>query len=195
MVSFTEKSPPAKVDEIDSTCKELGVPASNWLRTFWSECNGALLDDQILIYATDEILERNKTYEIEKNFPKCILIGDDSGGKLILIPKEGSQEFYFLDSGDPFIEDAKLFKSIAKLAEHVMCDESFDSKLGDIISAAEIKPQASDVLGIKKELGLNCSITALAKALESKGVIILKNVNPIKYEAALKRYEKFIRFS
>jgi hypothetical protein len=195
VVNFTEKSPPANADEVDSTCKELGVSSRHWLRPFWSECNGAMIADRILIYATDQITERNKTYEADKNFPNHVLIGDDSGGKLILIPKEGSKQFYFLDSGDPFIENAEIFESIEKLAEHVISDESLGSELGDIVSVAEIKPQASDVLGVKRDLGLDCSITALAKKLESKGVIILENVNPIKYKAALRQHERFIRFS
>ncbi|MBC3949857.1 hypothetical protein [Pseudomonas folii] len=100
-----------------------------------------------------------------------------------------------MDSGDPFIEHAEIFESIEKLVEHVVGDEGLGSDLSDIVSAAEIKPQASDVLGIKRDLGLGCSITALAKKLGSKGVIILKHVNPIKYKSALKQYEKLIRFS
>ncbi|SFO31678.1 hypothetical protein SAMN05444065_112131 [Pseudomonas syringae] len=67
------------------------------------------------MYSTDQIGERNKTYEIDKNFPDYISIGDDSGGGLILIPKQDSKKFYFSGSGNPFIDDAETFESIEKL--------------------------------------------------------------------------------
>lgn len=115
MVRFTEKNNPAEMKDIDSTCKELGCLENKWLCVFWSEYNGAVIEDQIVWYSTDQIGERNKTYEIDKNFPDYISIGDDSGGGLILIPKQDSKKFYFSGSGNPFIDDAETFESIEKL--------------------------------------------------------------------------------
>lgn len=193
MISFTEKNSPANVNEIESICKELGISEKNWLRKFWRECNGAVLEDQIVIYPTDQILERNKTYEIDINFPEYILIGDDSGGGLILIPKKGLEKFYFIGSGDPFINDAEVFDSIEQLTAYAMADVDSDS--GNIVSVAEIKPKASDVLKIKKDFNLDYSIALLTKKLEKKDEIISENVKLIKYKSALKLHRQFVRFS
>ncbi|RMO57030.1 hypothetical protein ALQ37_02720 [Pseudomonas syringae pv. aptata] len=195
MISFTEKNSPANVNEIESICKELGVSEKNWLRKFWPECNGAVLEDQIVIYPTDQIVERNKTYEIDINFPEYILIGDDSGGGLILIPKKGLEKFYFIGSGDPFINDAEVFDSIEQLTAYAMADVDSDSDSGNIVSVAEIKPKASDVLKIKKDFNLDYSIALLTKKLEKKDEIISENVKHIKYKSALKLHRQFVRFS
>lgn len=191
MVSFTEKNRPAEINEIDLICKKLGISKENWLRVFWSECNGAILEDRIVIYSTGQIFERNTTYEIEKNFPEYVSVGDDSGGGLILIPKKGLRKFYFLDSGDPFIEDAEVFDSVEELTMSVV---GVDGGLGDVVAVAHLKPSASDVLRIKKDFELDCSIAALAKKLECKNEVILKNVHCVKYEAALDTHGKFVRF-
>ncbi|WP_116829477.1 SMI1/KNR4 family protein, partial [Pseudomonas syringae] len=176
MISFTEKNSPANVNEIESICKELGISEKNWLRKFWPECNGAVLEDQIVIYPTDQIVERNKTYEIDINFPEYILIGDDSGGGLILTPKKGLEKFYFIGSGDPFINDAEVFDSIEQLTAYAMADVDSDSDSGNIVSVAEIKPKASDALKIKKDFNLDYSIALLTKKLEKKDEIISENV-------------------
>jgi hypothetical protein len=112
MVRFTEKNNPAEMKDIDSTCNELGCLENKWLRIFWSEYNGAVIEDQTVLCSTDQIGERNKTYEIDKNLPDYISIEDDSGGGLILIPKNDSKKFYFLGSGNPFMDDAEIFESI-----------------------------------------------------------------------------------
>lgn len=195
MISFTEKNSPANVSEIESICKELGISEKNWLRKFWPECNGAVLEDQIVIYPTDQIVERNKTYEIDINFPEYILIGDDSGGGLILIPKKGLEKFYFIGSGDPFINDAEVFDSIEQLTAYAMADVDSDSDSGNIVSVAESKPKASDVLKIKKDFNLDYSIALLTKKLEKKDEIISENVKLIKYKSALKLHRQFVRFS
>ncbi|KPY64450.1 Uncharacterized protein ALO58_05068, partial [Pseudomonas savastanoi pv. savastanoi] len=66
---------------------------------------------------------------------------------------------------------------------------------GNIVSVAEIKPKASDVLKIKKDFNLDYSIALLTKKLEKKEEIISENVKLIKYKSALDLHRKFVRFS
>lgn len=47
--------------------------------------NGFLLDSGLFIYSTDDIIERNKTHEIKEYCNDFLLIGDDSGGRGLLI--------------------------------------------------------------------------------------------------------------
>nr|WP_152428195.1 SMI1/KNR4 family protein [Pseudomonas syringae] len=124
---YTEKNSPAEAGALDCVCKQLGISEKSWLRDFWHECNGAMIEDQIVIYSMEGISERNNTYEISTSFPEYVLIGDDSGGRLILIRKDGSSEFYLLGSGDPFIDDAAVFDSVEALASFVSCDGYADS--------------------------------------------------------------------
>ena len=55
---------------INEAVRLLGVDEDVWVARFWALYNGALLDDQVLIYSTEEIAERNKTYDIDKDFPR-----------------------------------------------------------------------------------------------------------------------------
>lgn len=50
--------------------------------------NGFSLDNGLLIYGTDELLERNKTFEVDIYAPGYFAIGDDSGGRVVLIAFE-----------------------------------------------------------------------------------------------------------
>jgi len=55
------------------------------LVAIWRQCDGFLLHDGLKLYSTDEIVERNETYQLEENARHFALIGDDSGGRAILL--------------------------------------------------------------------------------------------------------------
>lgn len=118
-ITYTEEHAPASAAEIRAVCDELGLAPPCWLGAFWALRNGAMLNDRVFIYATDFISERNQTYEIATSFPAHVSIGDDSGGRLILMPKSGETRFFFIDAGDPFIDDAAVFDSIEALVAYV----------------------------------------------------------------------------
>lgn len=122
-VVYTEVGAPASASEIRAACDELGVAHHAWLTTFWARRNGAMLNDLVQIYATDMIAERNQTYEIGSSFPGYLSIGDDSGGRLILMPASGDIRFHLIDAGDPFIDDAQVFASIEALVEYIDSEE------------------------------------------------------------------------
>ena len=122
-VVYTDAGAPASASEIRAACDELGLAHQAWLSGFWAQRNGAMLNDRVLIYATDLIAERNQTYEIGSSFPGYVSIGDDSGGRLILMPASGDTRFHFIDAGDPFIDDAEVFASIEALVAYVDTEE------------------------------------------------------------------------
>lgn len=119
-LSYTEKNPPADVEKITHAAQQLSINPDSWLLGFWSFCDGAMIEDQVKVYSTDEIGERQQTYEIEEFFPECLLIGDDSGGRLILLDRSPSERFYLLDSGCPSITDGLAFSSIDALIKEVV---------------------------------------------------------------------------
>ncbi|MEH7349610.1 SMI1/KNR4 family protein [Gottfriedia acidiceleris] len=63
--------------------------------------NGFLTDEGVLIYGTQELVERNLTYEVSKYATGYVAIGDDSGGTVFLMlqGKESSQ-LISIDVGD-----------------------------------------------------------------------------------------------
>ncbi|PET60306.1 SMI1 / KNR4 family protein [Bacillus sp. AFS001701] len=63
--------------------------------------NGFLTDEGVLIYGTQELVERNLTYEVSEYASGYVAIGDDSGGTVFLMlqGKEGIQ-LITVDVGD-----------------------------------------------------------------------------------------------
>jgi hypothetical protein len=116
---YTEAGAPASASEIRAACDELGLAHHAWLTEFWAQQNGAMLNERVQIYATDLIAERNQTYEIGSSFPGYVSVGDDSGGRLILMPTSGDTRFHLIDAGDPFIDDAEVFASIEALVAYI----------------------------------------------------------------------------
>jgi hypothetical protein len=196
VIAYTKINPPASEDNINVACGKLNIDRGSWLVGFWKKHDGAMLNDRILIYSTAHIAERNETYHINIIFPEHVLVGDDSGGCLILIPKSGSVDFYFIDAGDPLIDEAEIYNSIESLVENVVEseDSDFDPDIGNIVSVSQVKAHSSEILGVKKELGLGLSIKLLAEKLEVEGSIVLQGVNINKYKKALSSYSHLIKF-
>lgn len=118
-ILYTEAGAPASTPELRAACDELGLAHHAWLAGFWAQCNGAMLNDRVQIYATGFIAERNQTYEVDSTFPGYVSIGDDSGGRLILMPASGETSFHLIGAGDPFIDDAEVFASIDALVAYI----------------------------------------------------------------------------
>jgi hypothetical protein len=59
------------------------------------------------MYSSGEVFERNETFEVSTYAPDFFAVGDDSGGRSVLIPFDGSG-VYFVDQGsmdpDDFLE-------------------------------------------------------------------------------------------
>ncbi len=193
-IKYTETHPPASAKSISDVIHALGVDKDAWVVRFWARYNGALLNDKVLIYSVSDIVERNQTYEIDNNFPRLVLIGDDSGGRLVLIGKAMPETFYLIDSGDPFLEDADVFYSIEELVDYISGGhESLQEKI-NIVAVANGKPTPQEVLAIKKGLGLSFSIADMKAKLEKKNEIILPDVKSVKYESIVTTYSHLLRF-
>ena len=117
---YTEKNPPASAEDIALAVQQCEIKPDAWIAGFWAQCNGAMIEDLVLIYSTDHIAERQETYDIATSFPDHLLIGDDSGGRFVLLERSAEPRFYLQDSGDPFIEDAEVFSSLEALIKAVV---------------------------------------------------------------------------
>jgi hypothetical protein len=193
-LSYTEVNPPASAAMINEAIRLLGVDEDVWIARFWALYNGALLDEQVLIYSTEEISERNKTYDIGKDFPGQLLVGDDSGGRLVLIDRSAEDKFYLIGSGDPFLDGAEIFVSVEELVAYVLEDGNQLPDSVSILAIGKAKATLQEILEIKKGLGLSDSVKDLKEKLEKENEVVLKEVKAVKYEGVLARYRHLIRF-
>ncbi|WP_458130566.1 SMI1/KNR4 family protein [Pseudomonas sp. R3-41] len=59
---------------------------------------GFSLQNGVVLYSPSDLVERNKTFEVEKYAPAYLAIGDDSGGRSIMLPLAG-EGVYLVDQG------------------------------------------------------------------------------------------------
>ncbi|WP_447765350.1 SMI1/KNR4 family protein [Pseudomonas reinekei] len=194
VLRYSGVNPPASAAMINETIRLLEVDEDVWIASFWALYNGALLDDQLLIYSTEEIVERNKTYDIDKDFPGQLLVGDDSGGRLVLIDRSAEDKFYLIGSGNPFLDDSEIFFSVEALLAYVLEDGNELPDSVSILAIGKAKATLQEILEIKKGLGLNDSVKNLKEKLEKENEVVLKEVKAAKYEGVSARYQHLIRF-
>lgn len=192
---WTEARTPAKANAIESALLSLGVSEDSWLAEFWRLNDGAILNDLVLIYSTADILEQNENYKIASDFTGYYLIGDDSGERLLLVKKDCPEKFFIIDAGDPFIDEGKGFLSFEALIENLITDTQDESDLGDIISLGAEHIGNSEVLFLKKNLGVSDSITNLKAKLNKRDKVICQSVSLMKYRRVLESCSKFIKFN
>lgn len=192
---FFKKNKPASEQEIIKKIKELDISSENHIVKLWKNSDGGELTHNIKIYSTSEIVERNKTYEIDLYFPEYILIGDDSGGRLILAKKSKNNFLYFIDAGSPSLEGGQKFLSLERLIEFTYNEEAssqLDTDNIDIVSTGVKKITAKDVLLVKKTLNLEASLGIIKESLCIKDKALLCNVNKFKYEKSIQLLSELV---
>ena len=78
--------------------------------------DGFCFKNGVIIYSSSEVLERNETFEVSLYAPGYLAIGDDSGGRSILI-SNSSAEVFIVDQGSMDPDDFILLSS--SLAEWI----------------------------------------------------------------------------
>jgi len=85
MPSF-DKNAPATDSEVKALEKHIGIRLPETYFQFLKSSNGLYDPDSgCSLYATHELAERNQTYSVLRDAPGYVLIGDDGGGRGILI--------------------------------------------------------------------------------------------------------------
>lgn len=196
MVTYTERHRAASATDIEALSKRLGLSGGSWIVKFWKGSDGALLNDQVMIYSVGDIEERNSTFEVDKNFKDKIAVGDDSGGRMILIDKSGVAGFWLVDSGSVSLNEFDRFESLERLLDFIEEGEGdhLGAGVGDIITIGGCKPSLDEVIGVKKMLGIDSSVVHLKAILAESGEVIMKSVYAQKYKEALLKYAHIIRF-
>jgi hypothetical protein len=191
----TEVNAPAEKKEIEETLNILGTGFPVIISDLWMQTNGISYNN-VYLYSTLDIVERNETFEVGEYAPTMILIGDDGGGNGFFIKRNDEQAaVYKIDLGAIGSTDGTVVSSnfegwlaggvkqstVDKLSEN----ETEDDRLVTIFLVREPKEGLKGLLSIKSMLKLNISIADLKKSLDNLPFPLLENVYLIKYKKAI----------
>ena len=82
--------PAATEEQAASAVEQLGRPVPSPLSELWATSNGLATKSGAVVYSTDDVSERNKTLEVEEYAPGYVAVGDDSGGRALLMATTGN---------------------------------------------------------------------------------------------------------
>ncbi|MCE7989392.1 MAG: SMI1/KNR4 family protein [Caldilinea sp. CFX5] len=110
LAQFGELGLPATDEQIAQVEAAVGYVFPSEYRDSLQMANGIVFTgiESLILYATDEIEERNLTYEVKDYLTGWLLIGDDGGGRGILLDcEETPGAVYLVGLGALFREDAR----------------------------------------------------------------------------------------
>ena len=74
----------------------LGAPVADGYRTFLTSHGGRFVGDVVRFYSVDELIERNECYQTLEYCPGFLAIGDDSGGRAVVMSQRMVPQTVFL---------------------------------------------------------------------------------------------------
>ncbi|MEH7014589.1 SMI1/KNR4 family protein [Neobacillus niacini] len=163
---------PASERDISSVENKMNVILPNSYKDLLRETNGLSVDGGILIYGTQDIIERNETWETQVYAQGYIAIGDDGGGRVFLMHQGDKEEkVLIVDSGDMTPEHSDLvtsdFTQWAKSGFLIISDETAAegnwSKNCKLVLIDTPDGGLKDLLKIKSVFGLNIAAAELLK--------------------------------
>ena len=103
---------PAPDDAIRRVETELSLRFPDAYVAFLQVTDGLLAHDHLSLYAVEDLVERNGTLEIQTYLPGHLAIGDDSGGRAVVIASgETTGPVYLMDTGSALLETRDVVAS------------------------------------------------------------------------------------
>ncbi|MEK4567613.1 SMI1/KNR4 family protein [Bacillus sp. FSL K6-3458] len=91
---------PARDIHIKETESQLNMLLPHAYKTLLKQTNGCSVEGGVLLYGTEDIVERNKTWEIHHYANGYVAIGDDGGGRVLLMRQaEEEKKVWIVDAG------------------------------------------------------------------------------------------------
>lgn len=157
--------------------------------------NGFSIGGGLVIYGTEDIVERNETWEVDEYASGFIAIGDDGGGNVFLMLQDADEkEVFVIDSGDMNPSHANLVTSDFTKWVNSGCLNEIAQKtsieLPDTCNILLVKPPnegLKDLMKIKNVLGVEISTADLLKGSKNPPFIIVER---FPYGKAKKLIEK-----
>jgi hypothetical protein len=187
-------SPSATEIDIEIVEKRLNTILPISYKELLQASNGLATNEGIIIYGTNDILERNETWETQEYAPGFVSIGDDSGGRVLLMSLSDKEEILIVDSGDMTPDHAELIST--NLIQWVTNGLRIDLKETSCIDWSEncklvvVNIQdggLKDLIKIKAILGINMPTSELLKMSKSLPFVLTQE---IPYGKAKKLIEK-----
>ena len=98
-------APPASDAEISDLEGRLNFQIPPEYNDLLRVANGFELTSGLVIYFSVDVAERNNTFAIMEQLPGYVAVGDDSGGKSIVIRVDGSGGVFTVDHGAVFPDE------------------------------------------------------------------------------------------
>ncbi|MCG3087960.1 SMI1/KNR4 family protein [Sporosarcina sp. MB25] len=100
-MSGLQRNDRADGTEILKVESEMNVTLPNTFKKLLQSINGLSLGGGLAIYGTEELMERNETWEVREYAGGYVAIGDDGGGNVFLMRQElGAMEVLLVGAGD-----------------------------------------------------------------------------------------------
>ena len=187
---------PASIHRILEIEKELNCILPDTLKNIWGYTDGLTNDDGIGIYGTDEIVERNETFEVSEYAKGYVAIGDDGGDNVFLMKcNKDSKEVISVDCGymNPNDGAGLITNDINKWIEDgckVELINSCNIDLCYILLIGMPKNGVKDLLVIKKIFTIDTSIGELIRGAKKLPYVIISNYPYEKARILLERLGK-----
>lgn len=174
-------------NEIDKVGKELCLKLPKVFRVLLYYTNGLISEDGGVIFGTDIIVERNKTYEVAEYAKGYVAVGSTGGDKFYLMPANvDATELLQVDCGVMTPEHAELgsinFTSwINKGAVNVdiidECEEITCKELCDLILIVQPEGGAQDLRKIKEKFNIDKGLFDLLKGSKNLSYLMMKDIS------------------
>lgn len=95
------KRPPADAPALEAVAAALHRPLPEVVRALYQTTNGLTSEERLVLYGCEDIVERNETFEVARYAADWIAIGDDSGGRVLLVSDGDRALWVDVGSMDP----------------------------------------------------------------------------------------------
>ena len=186
---------PANGGQINDTMAAINMTFPNVYKNLLKITNGLSNQQGLVIYGTNDITERNETWEVEQYATGYVAIGDDSGGNVFLmLQREEETRVISVDTGDMNPEHGiEITPNFAYWINNgCVIDEKLNPLSGtldtcNVILLAVPSEGLKGLIKIKNILGINISTPELLKGSKNLPFILAEN---FPYSKAKKLIEK-----
>ncbi|MDM5187364.1 SMI1/KNR4 family protein [Bacillus sp. DX4.1] len=141
--------------------------------------NGFSINGGVTIYGTDEIVERNKTLEVNEYANGYVAIGDDgSGNVFLMLQSTDSKEVLLVDSGDMNPNHATIITLDFSEWINFGCFNITTNRIPDICNIVLVETPnggLKDLVKIKSVLGTDMPAADLLKGSKNLPFTVVKN--------------------
>ena len=194
-VSDLAKSTAASDIEIQEVENLLKLELPNVYKDLLRYTNGFSIGGGLVIYGTENLVERNETWEVDEYASGFVAIGDDGGGNVFLMFQDADEkEVLVIDSGDMNPSHSNLVTSDFNKWVNSGCLNEIEQKTSieipdtcNILLVKSPNEGLKDLIKIKNVLGIEISTADLLKASKNPPFILVER---FPYGKAKKLMEK-----